>query len=78
MRPDYDKPEATLNITNFGSFTANFKELPPPIPAEYMATLFAVIISAFIGSWLTLTLIEWRKTRNRGKKVEYYHIEKRI
>ena len=64
-----DKPEATLNITSFGSFTANFKELPPPIPGEYIATLFAVVISAFIGSWLTPTVIEWRKSKNQGKEM---------
>ena len=29
-----DKPEATLNIAKFGSFTANFKPLPPPVPNE--------------------------------------------
>src|SRR5215203_5030758 len=27
-----DEPEAKLNITKFGSFTANFKELPSPVP----------------------------------------------
>jgi YVTN family beta-propeller protein len=69
------KPEFTITITNFGSFTANFKELPTPIPSEYLATLFAVVISAFIGSWLTPTLIEWRKTKNHGKKLEHYHNE---
>jgi len=37
--------------------------------------LFAVIISAFIGSWLTPTIIEWRRTKNQGKKLKYYHKE---
>ena len=68
-----DKPKATLNITKFGSFTANFKALPPPVPAEYIATLFTVVVTAFVGTWLTPTVIEWRKTRNQGKKLEYYH-----
>ena len=71
MKPD--KAEATLAITKFGSFTAIFTKLPPPIPSEYLVTLFAVVISAFIGSWLTPTVIDWRKTRNQGKKLEYYH-----
>ena len=39
-----DKPEATLNVTKFGSFTANFKATPPPIPPEYVATLFTIVI----------------------------------
>jgi hypothetical protein len=30
----HDPPESKLNITSFGSSTANFKELPPPIPPE--------------------------------------------
>jgi YVTN family beta-propeller protein len=70
MKPD--KSEATLNITKFGSFTANFKALPPPVPAEYIATLFTVVVTAFFGTWLTPTVIEWRKSRNQGKKLEYY------
>jgi hypothetical protein len=41
---------ATLNVTRFGNFTANFERLPPAIPPEYLATLFAVVASAFIGS----------------------------
>jgi YVTN family beta-propeller protein len=71
MKPD--KPEAILNITKFGSFTANFKALPPPVPAEYIATLFTVVITAFIGTWLTPTVIAWRKARNQGRNLDYYH-----
>ena len=39
-----------------GSFTANFKALPPPIPPEYVATLFTVVATAFIGSWRALEI----------------------
>jgi uncharacterized membrane protein len=70
-----DKPEATLNITKFGSFTANFKPLPPPIPQEYVATLFTVVATAFIGSWLTPTVINWRNAKKQGRKLDYYHNE---
>jgi YVTN family beta-propeller protein len=65
-----DKPESKLNITKFGSFTANFRALPPPIPAEYVATLFTVVATAFIGSWLTPTVIGWRKARTQRKYVK--------
>jgi len=68
-----DKPEATLNITKFGSFTANFKALPPSIPPEYIATLFTVVVTAFVGTWLIPSVIGWRKSRNQWKKIEYYH-----
>jgi YVTN family beta-propeller protein len=75
LHPKPDKQEATLNITKFGSFTANFKALPPPIPAEYVATLFTVVATAFIGSWLTPTVIGWRKTKKQGSKLDHYHDE---
>ena len=71
--PKSEEPEATFTTTKFGTFTANFKELPPAIPPEYLATLFAVVISAFVGSWLTPIFIEWRKTKKRGNKFDYYH-----
>jgi YVTN family beta-propeller protein len=70
-----DKPEAVLNIAKFGSFTANFKALPPPVPAEYIATLFAVVVSALVGSWLIPTVIEWIKTKKQQRKLDYYHKE---
>jgi hypothetical protein len=64
---NYDKPEAKLNITKFGSFTANFRALPPPIQPEYVATLIGVVATAFIGTWLTPALIGWSKTRTQRK-----------
>ena len=74
MKPD--KSEATLNITKFGaSYTANFKELPPPIPPQYVATLFTVVATAFVGTWLTPTVIGWRKARKQGSKLDSYHNE---
>ena len=73
MKPD--KQEATLNITMFGSFTANFKALPPPIPTEYVATLVTVVATAFIGSWLTPTVIEWRNRRKQATKLDHHHNE---
>jgi hypothetical protein len=73
MNPD--KPEATLNITKFGSFTANFRALPAPLPPEYVATLFTVVVTAFIGSWLTPTVIGWRNAKKQGSKLDHYHNE---
>jgi uncharacterized membrane protein len=74
LRHNNSESESTLDITKFGSFTANFKALPPPIPPEYVATLFTVIASAFIGSWLTPTVIGWRKAKKEGRKVQTYHL----
>jgi YVTN family beta-propeller protein len=72
LRPD--KPESKLNITKFGSFTANFKALPPPIPSEYIATLFTVVATAFVGSWLTPTLMGWKKAKKEGQRVQTHHL----
>jgi hypothetical protein len=58
---------ATLTITKFGSFTANFEKLPPAIPPEYLATLFTVVVTALVGSWLTPTVIGWRKAKKQGR-----------
>src|SRR6476620_9485731 len=73
MKPD--KQEATLNLTKFGSFTANFKALPPPIPTQYVATLITIVATAFIGSWLTPTVIEWRNRRKQVSKLDHCHNE---
>jgi YVTN family beta-propeller protein len=63
---------ATLNVTKFGNFTANFETLPPAIPPEYLATLFTVVVTAFVGSWLTPSFIGWRKTAKQGKRLDDY------
>jgi YVTN family beta-propeller protein len=73
MKPD--RPEATFAISKSGSFVANFKGLPPPVPAEYITTLFSVVVTAFVGTWLTPTVIAWRKSKNQGKKLDYYFHE---
>ena len=70
-----EEPEAKLKITNFGSFTANFKELPAPLPPEYWATLFGVIVTAFISSWLTPTIIGWRKAKRHQNRLNDYQNE---
>ena len=70
-----DKPESTLNITRFGSFTANFKALPPAIPPEYVATLFAIVATAVVGSWLIPSIIGWISAKKQGSRLDHYHNE---
>lgn len=70
MRPD--KPEATLNITKFGSFTANFKELPPPIPSEFLLGLFSIVASTIVG-WSIPSIISWAKAKRQARVVYEYH-----
>jgi len=40
-----------MKISTFGIFTANFKEPPPPLPAEYYATLFGFVLTMGLGAW---------------------------
>jgi hypothetical protein len=49
---------ASFTVIRFGSSSANFKKLPPAISPEYVAILFTVIVTAFVGSWLTPSFIE--------------------
>ncbi len=64
MNPDI--VQANFNISKFGNFTATFMALPPPIPAEYVATLFSIVARAFVSSWLTPAITIWRKTKRNG------------
>ena len=68
-----DKPEATISITKFGSFTANIKELPPPLPPEYWAILFGFVITTVLGTWLIPSIIRWFKSRSDIKNLNKYH-----
>jgi YVTN family beta-propeller protein len=67
-----DKPEATLPITKFGTFTANFKELPPAFPSEYLIPLYGIIISTIVG-WSIPSIISWTKSKKDVRKLNYYH-----
>jgi hypothetical protein len=37
-----------------------------------LATLFAVVASAFVGSWLTPSFIGWRRSKKQGNKLDSY------
>ena len=67
-----DEPVRILKITKYGSFTANFRELPPPLPPEYWATLFGVVVTAIIGSWLTPTIVGWRTSKKHQVRLNDY------
>ena len=58
---------AVLNTSEFGNFTANFKEVSPPIPAEYWIPLYGVIVSTIVG-WSIPNIIGWTKTWTTVRK----------
>jgi hypothetical protein len=60
---------ATFTSTMFGTFTANFKALPPPIPGEYLLALFGLTVSFVIPSilhWIN----GWKQRRNLDRYIK--------
>lgn len=53
-----DESSGILMVDRYGTFTANFKPLPPPIPPEYSFLIVSVIISSLIG-WSMPTNYCW-------------------
>jgi hypothetical protein len=66
-------PTATLTANRFGNFTAYFKSLPPPIPAEYVASLFTIVITAIVGSLLIPSAISWIKSKKQTSRLNSFH-----
>jgi YVTN family beta-propeller protein len=62
-----------LNISEYGNFSANFKEIPPPIPAEYWASLFTVVATALIGSLLIPAIAGWFRSKKQISRLNSYH-----
>jgi YVTN family beta-propeller protein len=67
-----DEPESKLNITKFGTFTANFRDAPPPIPSEYWIPLWGIIASTIVG-WSIPSIIGWTKSKRDVGKLNSYH-----
>ena len=66
-----DKPEAKL-MTEFGTFTANFKEAPPPLPPEFWVQMYA-IIGTVVTALFIPSIIGWIKSKREANKLNYYH-----
>ncbi|WP_458744398.1 YncE family protein [Candidatus Nitrosocosmicus sp. T] len=62
-----DTAETSLCITQYGTFTASFRELPAPLPTTYWIPLYGLIISTIIGASIP-SIIGWAKTRGDIKK----------
>jgi hypothetical protein len=62
----------TITETKSGSFTANFKEVAPPILNEYLVPLYGIIASTIIGCSIP-SIIGWIKTARDVRKLNYFH-----
>jgi uncharacterized membrane protein len=70
MKPN--DTSATFDITRYGTFTANFKAIPPPIPPEYWIPLYGIIVSSIVG-WSIPSIIGWIKSKRQVRRVNQYH-----
>lgn len=61
-----------FTVNDYGNFTANFIEVTPPIPNEYLFPLYGIIVSTIIG-WSIPSIIGWIKTRTDVRKLNYFH-----
>jgi YVTN family beta-propeller protein len=68
IRPP-DDPSAAFDVTRYGTFTANFKPLPPAIPPEYLYLVISVIVSSIIG-WSIPSIFGRAKTRAQLRHLE--------
>jgi len=67
-----DKPEATLNVNRFGTFIANFREAPAPLPPEFWAQMYAVIATVITALFIP-SIVGWIRSKRDVKKLNYYH-----
>jgi uncharacterized membrane protein len=70
MKPN--DTSATFDINRFGTFTANFKAVPPPVPPEYWIPLYGIIVSTIVG-WSIPTIIGWIKSKTQTRRANQYH-----
>jgi uncharacterized membrane protein len=63
---------AIFHVSQFGNFTANFKEVPPPIPPEYWIPLYGIVVSSIVG-WSIPSIIGWIKVKRQGRRINQYH-----
>jgi YVTN family beta-propeller protein len=58
---------ATFDVNRFGTFTANFKAVPPTVPPEYWIPLYGIIVSTVVG-WSIPSIIAWIRARGKRKQ----------
>ena len=65
--------QTSLTVNRFGNFTVYFKALPPPVPAQYWASLFTVVVTALVGSLLIPAVVGWIKSKKQTSRLNSFH-----
>jgi len=67
-----DAAKTSFCLTQYSTFTATFKELPDPIPAQYWIPLYGILVSTVIG-WSIPNIIGWVKSKSDIRKSSLHH-----
>ena len=67
-----DTAKTSFCLTQYGTFTATFRELPDPIPAQYWIPLYGILVSTIIG-WSIPNIIGWVKAKSDIRKSTFHH-----
>jgi hypothetical protein len=70
-----DDPAATITVNRFGNFTAYFRALPPPVPAEFTFSLITIVITALVGSLLIPAALSWFKSKKQTSRLNSFHLD---
>ncbi|MGA9154734.1 MAG: YncE family protein [Candidatus Nitrosopolaris sp.] len=62
---------ATFDVNRFGTFTANFKAIPPPVPPEYWTLIITVIVTTIVG-WSIPSIVGWIKSKTQIRRANQY------
>jgi YVTN family beta-propeller protein len=63
---------ATFDVNRYGTFTANFKQVPPSVPPEYWIPLYGIIVSTIVG-WSIPSILGWIKSKTLIRRTTQYH-----
>lgn len=64
-----DGTSGNLIVNRYGTFTANFDPTPPPIPPQYLAPLYGIVVTAIIG-WSIPNVIAWSRARSQRSNLK--------
>lgn len=67
-----DTAKTSFCITQYGTFTASFKALPPAIPSEYLFPLYGIIVSTVIGFSIP-SIINWINSKKQISRLNSYN-----
>ena len=64
--------QPAFDVNRFGTFTANFKAVPPSVPPEYWIPLYGIIVSTVVA-WSIPSIIGSVKAKRQGGRANQYY-----